>query len=519
MGKSNQDHWFKKNYLKDVRPAYEKDWETPIPTQVVSNGEYMPPPQSAKQKEVEARIKDKADVMAKKLGVNRRDFLKTASGMAAAFLAMNEVYGRVFDVDAAEAVDLERAEARHAAMADQFVFDDQTHHVRDDYAWDGLLFLRDFSSGNNPEKKPWNPALVGKTHKLTDFSFENYLKEIFLDSDTSVSVLSGFTSDDATKEPVTNAQIVATRDLVNKLAGTRRIYAHGLCWPPYAGNLEKMDYAAKTLKIDSWKSYTVGDPLGPSKFPWRLDDEKVTYPCYALGDKVGIRNWCVHKGLIPPDYKSFKNWQYANVDDLGKAAQDWPQMNFLIYHAALRPAFDYTELDKMYETSGEIPWIDDMAAIPRKFNVENVYPEIGSTFASTVITHPKVCSAILARLIAGAGADHVLWGSDSIWYGSPQWQLEAFRRIQITDDVAKKAGLSKADQADFNKFPAGRVKSSILGYNSARLYNMPMHVDGRPVQDFRNDGLAKVKAEYLKSGANRDNMYYGWIRKEKSAHA
>ena len=54
MGKSNQDHWFKKNDLKKVHRATEKDWETPIPTQVVSNGEYMPPPQTQQQKEVEA---------------------------------------------------------------------------------------------------------------------------------------------------------------------------------------------------------------------------------------------------------------------------------------------------------------------------------------------------------------------------------------------------------------------------------------------------------------------------------
>ena len=65
----------------------------------------------------------------------------------------------------------------------------------------------------------------------------------------------------------------------------------------------------------------------------------------------------------------------------------------------------------------------------------------------------------------------------------------------------------------------GRVKSAILGYNSARLYNMAMTVDGRPVADFQNDGIAKAKAEYLKAGANRDNLYYGWIRKEKGQTA
>jgi hypothetical protein len=511
------EHWFDKSDLKQLRRAYEKDWETPIPTQQVSNGEYMPVPQTKQQKEVEARIKDKADKMAKKLGVSRRDFLKTASGMAASFLAMNEVYGHTFNVDPLEAVEPERAEARLAAMKGQFILDDQTHHVADDYSWEGLLFLRDFAAGNNPSKKPMNPAVVGKTPHLSDYSFESYVKDIFLDSETTISILSSFTSDDPDKTPLTNAEMVATRDAVNKLAGTRRMYAHGLAWPSYPGNLEQMQYSADTLKIDSWKSYTVGDPLGPSKYPWRLDDEKVTYPCYQLAVKTGILNWCCHKGLMPADYKTFKNWEYADLRDMGKACQDWPQINFIIYHAAMRPGFDYDEAQKLMETKNEIPWIDDMAGIRGKFNVDNAYAEIGSTFATTIITHPRYCQAIMGKLIAGAGYDHVVWGTDSIFYGSPQWQIEAMRRMTIPDDIAKKVGLSKGDQADFNATDrVGKIKSAIMGYNSARLYGTQLNADGKPVADYANDGIAKIKAEYEKNGVNRDNMYYGWIRKERS---
>src|SRR5262249_56547183 len=76
---------------------------TPIPTQIVSNGEYLPPPQSKTQKRVEQRILELADVSGKRLGLSRRQFMQTSCGMAAAFLAMNEVYGNVFQVDAAEA--------------------------------------------------------------------------------------------------------------------------------------------------------------------------------------------------------------------------------------------------------------------------------------------------------------------------------------------------------------------------------------------------------------------------------
>src|SRR3989442_13862609 len=80
-----------------VEPA-ENAFRSPIPTQVISNGEFNPPAQTSQQKQVEARIKELADTYSKKLGMDRRRFLQTASGMAAAFVAMNNVFGKVFDV-------------------------------------------------------------------------------------------------------------------------------------------------------------------------------------------------------------------------------------------------------------------------------------------------------------------------------------------------------------------------------------------------------------------------------------
>jgi hypothetical protein len=505
-------HWFSRRDLKGLKRAFEDDWGSPVPTQVVSNGEYLPGPQTAQQKVVEARIKDHADRMAKKLGVSRRDFLRTAAGMAAGFLAMNEVYGRLFEIDAAEATEPERAEARLAALKGQFVFDGQTHHVADDYKNEGLLFLRKRTAGDNIYKKVLNPALVGQPHTLQAFKFESYIKDIFLDSDTSVALLTSFTSDDPARIPLTDAQMVATRDTVNKISGTRRLFAHGFAWPGFPGNLEAMERAARELKIDSWKSYCVGDPGQHSNYPFLLDDEKKTYPAYALADKLGIRNWCTHKGLLPVDYKSFKNWEYADLRDLGKAVKDWPQLNFIIFHAAIRPGFDDGQVAKLMEETGEIPWIDDMAAARGKFHADNIYADVGSTFASAVVTQPRLCAGIMAKLIAGCGYDHVLWGTDSVWYGSPQWQIEGLRRLQIPDDIAKKAGLSKADQEDFNQNPDGRVKSHIFGKNAARVYGLAMTAGGQPAADFGTDGLAQIKTEYQRSGARRDNLYYGWIR-------
>src|SRR5688500_11834881 len=75
---------------------------SPVPTRMISNGEYMPAPQTDRQKRVEARVQELADEASRKLGISRRRFLAGSGGMAAALLAMNEVFGRFFDVSAAE---------------------------------------------------------------------------------------------------------------------------------------------------------------------------------------------------------------------------------------------------------------------------------------------------------------------------------------------------------------------------------------------------------------------------------
>src|SRR5882762_4210901 len=94
----------------------ESLFPSPIPVQYASSDEYMPPPQSAQQKEFEARIKEMGNQLAKKLGMTRRKFFKTAGGMAAAFVAMNEVYAKngqpFYQVEKNEHRDLDIAQAR-----------------------------------------------------------------------------------------------------------------------------------------------------------------------------------------------------------------------------------------------------------------------------------------------------------------------------------------------------------------------------------------------------------------------
>src|SRR6266704_2197960 len=118
--------------LSMLQPAETASFPSPVPTQIVSSDEYMPAPQSAKQREVEARLKEISDRLARRQGLSRRRFFQTASGMAASFVAMNQVFGPLFDASIAEAATPDMAEQRAQALSGQMVIDDQTHFLRDD---------------------------------------------------------------------------------------------------------------------------------------------------------------------------------------------------------------------------------------------------------------------------------------------------------------------------------------------------------------------------------------------------
>jgi hypothetical protein len=496
-------HYLSDDELKRVTGAETLPFKGPIPTQMISNGEFNPLPQTPEQAKVEFRIKEMADQLGRKHGMNRRQFLASSAGMTSAFIALNEVFGRVFEVSHAEAAEPGVADVRAAAMAGQFIIDAQTHFVRDDFTHAEILGLSQFA------KKNWNPNLVGE-NSLSRIKFQNYLKEIYLDSDTKVAVLSGAPFDDPTWELLHNDQIVGARTLINEFAGgKRRLIAHSVFTPKRAGWMDEVDRAISQLKPDSWKGYTIGDPLFPSKFGtyWRLDDEKLMYPFYEKIVKAGINTVCIHKGILPVDYeKSWPGvWEYATAWDIGKAAKDWPQINFVFYHACLRNFLEPPDASLAeFRKTGRIIWSTDLAEIPAKYGVSNVYAEIGTAFASAVGMNPVFGAAFIGTLVRGMGADHVIWGSDSLWYGSPQWQIEAMRRLEIPDDMQKNNGFKPLGPAD------GPTKSAIFGLNSAKMYKIDPQMALDPMS---KDQIAAIKAEYLAAGGLRSNTRYGYVLK------
>lgn len=473
----------------------------PVPTRIVSNGEFIAPPQSRQQKQVESLTWELAGKMGKPHGLGRREFLKTASGMAAAFLAMNTVYRGVFSVEEAEAADLDYGKKRAEGLADQPILDSQLHFVHDNFTFMGILNLRKYAGEH------WNHKIDPATANFKDLHFDNFLKEVFLQSDTKIGLLSGAPSDAKENWFLTNDQIAQARAVVNAIAGSRRLLCHTVIAPRQPGWLEEIDRAIAQIKPDGWKGYTVGDPLSVSKYPWRMDDEALMYPAYEKMLKAGIRNVCVHKGLLPLDFReSFPVWEYAKVDDVPKAAKDWPGLNFIIYHSALKPTTEYPESHlEEFRKTGRIEWVTDLAEIPEKCGVTNVYGEIGTSFANCAVSHPRHAAALLGILIKGLGSDHVLWGTDSVWYGSPQWQIEAFRRMEIPQDLREKYGFSPLAEA------RSAVKDAIFWRNGARLFGLE-GPDQSSAHTFENDSLAQFKAQAEVPGEQHRPTFEDFVR-------
>jgi len=481
-----QNGWVRKCDLDDYLGR-----NLPIPTQVVSNEEFIPLPQTAKQRAVEDHLLEAGENNARKLGMDRRQFFRTTCGMAAAFAAMNTVFGHFFRVDAAELFEPAAVDANKTGY---FIFDVQTHHVAVGHTKAGPLDILDFRRAG----ATINPALQKRPPVLSDLYLENYIKEVFLDSDTSMACITGIpglTDETCILPP---DQMVATRRWVNELSRSQRMVSHGLMSPDLGTrNLDAMQFQSEKLKIDAWKSYT-GQGLGPDKDGWWLDDEKVAYPSLELTRKLKVKNVCVHKGLAIGLF----NEAHCHPKDLVKVSKDFPDLNFLVYHSGLKTLDEaLPAAEDGFRKNAYVPWVSDLCQY-RKQNphMTNVYMELGSTFAMMSVTHPMLCAHVLGMIITAFGDDHVLWGTDSIWWGSPQWQIEAMRRLEMPESLMKQFGYAPLTT---------EVKAKIFGLNAARVYGVDPQAKRNPVP---GDYVDQLKKLYKESGnPTPRNTQYGWV--------
>jgi predicted TIM-barrel fold metal-dependent hydrolase len=301
----------------------------------------------------------------------------------------------------------------------------------------------------------------------------------------------------------------------------------------------------------------------------------------------GFFNICIHKGLAASGTQPGgpnNTPDYGNPDDIVKVATDWPQFNWIIYHSCFRPDFwslqalldiqnapgsmaPTTLTDSDGHTVPNIRWSTQFAQIcggkyvagaeptsksPSSHHpLRNVYTELGTTMASMIVTFPTAWAHLIGQQLYYMGSEHIVFGSDSLWYGGPQWQVEALWRFQIPDDIAERWGYPQLTEYD---------KRQILGLNSARLYGLygrqavgvgepgspyrqgnldryaPLMQPGSTIDTvlegvgyptpitpvdsavstsadlIPNDNFTKLKKQRTEAGAGRSNARLGWMR-------
>jgi predicted TIM-barrel fold metal-dependent hydrolase len=451
-----------KTTMRDADPDGKR---LPIKLDTTSNGEFAPVPLWPANVEANRLAHEAAAVNAKRLGRSKRAFLTSACGAASTLLAFNAANaaagrsGGFFDLPKEAAVDMQLARAQVGPARQEFILDVQGHFI------------------DTPKGNPKNA--------------EVFLKDVFMDSDTDVMVLS-FVPSARNAEPVTIQAADQVRRLVDRLEGTHRLLLHGRVNPNQPGDLEGMDELKEKWGVSAWKTYTQYGPNGDGYF---LHDD-VGLRFIEKARALGVKNICIHKGL-PFGRRSY---EHSQCSDIGVVARRFPDVNFLIYHSG----FVSTVTEQAYDPSGTRDGIDTLVTSLRKHEVQpnsNVYAELGSTWRF-LMRDPEQAAHALGKLIAACGEDNVLWGTDSIWYGSPQDQIQAFRTFQIAAPLRERHGYPELTP---------EMRAKIFGLNAARVYGLsPTDVKRYTARD----AVAHERTAYLENPEPHFRTYGPKTRRE-----
>jgi predicted TIM-barrel fold metal-dependent hydrolase len=425
----------------------------PIKLDTTSNGEFLPVALSPANRAANRLAHEAATQNAKRLGLSRRDFLISACGAAStllAFNAANAVVGKrggFFDLEPEAALEPQVAQAR-LGDKDEFIFDVQGHFVDPTGAWVKSAPANAFK---------WSPkAACGLAAKPEPRSYLNclgpdeFVKDVFIDSDTDMMVLS-FVPSRRDAEPLTIQAADAVRRIVDRMEGTHRLLLHGRVNPNQTGDLESMDELKERWKVCAWKTYTQWGTDGKGFF--LSDDVGIRFIEKARA--LGVKVICVHKGL--PFGK--RSYEHSQCSDIGVVAKRFPDVSFLVYHSGFVTGFP----ERAYRGRGAGDGIDTLIRSIVENGVEpnsNVYAELGSTWRH-LMREPTDAAHALGKLIKYCGENNVLWGTDSIWYGSPQDQIQAFRAFQIAPELRAQHGYPEITAA---------LRAKIFGLNAARVY-------------------------------------------------
>ncbi len=423
-----------------------------------STDEFDPLPLTPADRRAAARLTETADGLAPRLDQTPGEYLVDRRGTAAALRAIDAAHGGGFyDIDAAAETDAEAADAVFAARGP--VVDVQTHFI-DPGRW----------------SKPSAEALEGFLRMVGDERWSDgvdprhidaaaWASYVFGTSETAVALLTS-TPGSAEENVLTNPQIAAAREVLDRYSGTGRVMTHTIVHPNMGPvELEQMGTWHDELRPSGWKVYTLyGPPTAASPTGgWFLDDEEFGHPFLERVRDLGPRVVACHKGLGGPIPGA--SVAAASPRDIGPAARAFPEVTFVVYHSGYER--DPEGQEGAYDPDRpEHLGVDRLVKTVTEHGIGpqgNVYAELGSTWF-LMLRRPAEAAHVLGKLLVALGPERIVWGTDSIWYGSPQPLIDAFRSFTIPEAMQEQYG-----------YPAltDEIKTQILGANARSVYAVP----------------------------------------------
>lgn len=442
----------------------EPPLRSPIAFRPCSNGEMLPRPETARDRRAERRFLEIVEEKHRRLGMTRREFAQSSCGVAAALLVMNEVYGcggGGGDPDAGRPgadggrPDGGRADGGGADAGGLDAGRDSGFEVPPDAAEDagracevleGDDFVFDVQVHTPSPLAPWRDGAP------LPMDAETFVRTVFVDSETTVACLSGIPG--ARAGGADNVAARAQLDgIVERLAGPRLRFHANVDPTRGPSELDYMADVAERFEVAAWKVY-------PHVGRWRLDDEERGMPFVAQAAALGVPLIAAHRGIAADP----GGWDDpSSPADLAAAAAASPGVRFLCYHSGWQTSVDE---DHPFDPDDPAPrGVDRLIKGVLDHGIGNdgnVYAELGSTWRN-LMTSPSEAAHVLGKLLLYLGEDRVVWGTDSVFTGSPQEQIVALRTFTISEAFQERYGYPALTDA---------IRAKVFGLNAASVYGV-----------------------------------------------
>jgi hypothetical protein len=453
----------------------DEEPELPSIVRRLSTDEYEAPPLDASQRKAQVDLIAGGPEAAKRVNRPLADYWSSRLGTAAGLRALNGVAGQECYIVPPEA-ELDQAAADDALGGDQLVIDVQTHYMAD------RPHLHQAAEEQISMYKASAPRWWTGLNDITFLGFSEYLRSIFVESETAVAILTSPPADELGRWILDNDEIAVTRELIDRVAGTGRMLNHTVVQPTDPGTLEKMETWRDLYKPVAWKVYTTGNLAvteGEFFVPesgWMLDDERYGIPFLERARELGVNTICSHKGLS-------MLVDNGSPRDIGPCAERFPDMNFIVYHSG----FEGVARDEgPYTPETRHLGINRLISTAADHGIGvggNIYAELGTTWFC-LVKRPIEAAHVIGKLLLAFGEDNIMWGTDGIWYGPTQPVIDAFRAFTIPENLREQYGYPQL---------TARAKEKILGLNAARVYGIDVE---STLHAARTDDLSWARQAY-----------------------